>query len=225
MKAFITINFLAVWFVSIGVSVNGMTQCSLKIPVPDLSYCEAIGSLEEHVDADMHETRGRVKAIQDYQMDSFKLLDQQINLVLKESTSTDEDIKDVEEEIHTIKRFVNNLQPNDEMPEMSGWRQKRAAPSTPGPSQQLLNNAKASFQQSVASVLQKLQNISSSIAGEVTQNTAVHQQLLQELFTNQKALVSSEQQLQSLDTAIRNALNSTGPGKYISTFKMISLNS
>lgn len=212
MKTFFTINFLAVWLVTIGMPINAMTQCSLKVPVPDLNYCEAIGSLEEHVDADVHETRGRVKAVQDFQMDSFKLLDQQINLILNDSTSTDEDIKDVEEEIYTIKRFVNNL-PNDEMPEMSGTRQKRAAPSTPGPSRQLLNNAKANFQQSVASVLQKLQSISSSIASEVAQNTALHQQLLQELSTNQKALVAAEQQLQSLETATRNALNSTGSGK------------
>lgn len=215
MKTVTILSCLALWLCLVSTHVSAKTQCSLKIPVPDLNYCDAIGFVEEHVDADMHETRGRIRAVQDFQFDSFKLLDGQINAIMNESTSTDENINDVEEEILVLKQFVEtylDVQADDTVPKVDGTRQKRAATSSPNQIQQQLNTAKASFQQDVTKVLQKLQSISSSIANEVSQSSAIHLRLVQELSNNQQTLTATEQQLQSLETAVRNALNTTRTG-------------
>ncbi|XP_045215457.2 uncharacterized protein LOC123565722 [Mercenaria mercenaria] len=205
------VYLVVVCLLSYIVSASAMSQCSLKVPVPDLTYCDATGTLEEHIDADVHETRGRVKAVQDYQHDSFKLFDQQLNTIVEDST-TDMDILDVVEEIQTLKRFVTSLSEQQELPEISDKRQKRAAPSTPNQTQQLLNSAQATFQKNLASIKQKLASISSSIAKDAAQSSAIHTKLLQDLAKNQQSLTATEQQLQTLDTAVRNALTSTGTG-------------
>lgn len=194
------------------------TKCSLKVPVPDLSYCDATGTLEEHVDGNVHETWGRIRAVQDYEHDSFKLIDQQFAVAMNESTNTDIHIRDVEEEIRTLKRVINQLQTmqtNDEKPEVRDVRRKRAATQAPTPSQQSLNAAKAAFQQNLANVMQKLQGISTSIANEAAQSVALHSNLQKKLAANQQTLTATERQLHSLDTAIRTAIKVTGKGKYI----------
>lgn len=208
--------------------VAAQTQCSLKVPVPDLSYCDASGILEEHVDANVHETRGRIRAVQDYELDSFKLFDQQFTVAMKESTNTDIDIRDVEEDILTLRRVISHLQTmqtNDEIPEVHDGRQKRAAPQAPTTSQQSLSAATTVFQQNLASVMQKLQGISSSITNEVAKSVALHSKLQKELATNQQTLAATERQLHSLETSIRTAVKTTGiKGKYIPFFLM-SINS
>lgn len=198
------------------VKVAAISQCSLKVPVPDVSFCDASGTLEESMDASIHETRGRAKAVQEFQQDSLESFKQQITAMLEDSTNTDMDLHDVEEEIMTLKRFVTNVLSHpiyDELPGSGGSRHKRAAPVSS--SQQLLNSAKASFQQELTRITNQLAIISSSLAKDVAQSSALHAKLLKELFTNQQSLTATEQQLKTLDTAIRNALKTAKPGIYI----------
>lgn len=193
--------------------ITAMSQCSVKVPVPDISFCDATGALEEKVDANIYETSGRVKAVQDFQYDAFELFNHQLTTLLDDSTSTDMNIHDVEEEILTLKRFVSRVlsdSVNDEIPEISGTRHKRAA--SVNQTQQLLNSAKATFQQELAKITNKLAIISSSIAKEAAQTTAIHTKLLNELTSNQLTLTTTEQQLNALDTTIRNVLKTTKPG-------------
>lgn len=229
------IVFLAFGMLSAVALSGAQTQCSVKVPVPDLNYCDAAGLLEEHVDAHVHETRGRVQAVQDYQRDTFKLFDQQFTVILNESTNTDVDIRDVEEHIVTLKRVFNTFQSlqatteqpqvfpevfSTDEPEVGSRRQKRAAPTTTNPTQQALDSAKAAFQQQLASITQKLQNIASSIANDVAQSTAYHTKLQTMLATNQQYLTTTEQQIKLIDTAVMNALKSktiaTGGGPSLS---------
>jgi septal ring factor EnvC (AmiA/AmiB activator) len=186
------------------------------VPVPDISFCDATGALEEKVDANIYETSGRVKAVQDFQYDAFELFNHQLTTLLDDSKSTDMNIHDVEEEILTLKRFVSRVlsdSVNDEIPAISGTRHKRAA--SVNQTQQLLNSAKATFQQELAKITNKLAIISSSIAKEAVQTTAIHTKLLNELTSNQQTLTTTEQQLKVLDTTIRNVLKTTKPGTHV----------
>jgi len=179
-----------------------------------------VGVLEDNTDASVHETRGRIDVMQEYQGDTFKLFDQQITTILTGSTSSDADINDITEEINTLKRALRNLQgglqvlypPHDELLAEDSGRVKRAA-SLPPAQQQAIDAANLSFQTSVARVLLRLQNISKSIADENSQNNAMHSRLLQELAGNQRALSLVERQMNNVDAAVNALMKQRNMGK------------
>lgn len=198
----------------------GQTRCSVAVPVPDLGYCDAVGALEENADASIHETRGRVIGMADYQEDAFKLFDEQITSILNQSTVSDSEVRDIEEEVNTMKRLLSTMQSVQAVSSrqsagghhVSGRRKRAALSALPPGQQKMIDNLKLSFQQSLANVLLMLQNVSKSVADDTTQNAAYHTRLQQDLSTNQKALNVLEQQLQSIDTAIKAVAASRNTG-------------
>lgn len=190
---------------------RAQTRCSIQVPVPDLGYCEAVGALEENTEIQVHETRGRISGIQDYQEDTFKLFDDQFTKMVNQTTFSDAEIKDIEEEIATMKRVLAHVQtlqavPGTSTSTNSSRRGKRAVTSLSPGQQNQLDAANTTFQNALADVLQKLQNISKTLENDEKNSQALHVRLQQEIAKNQRALNILEQQLLVVDSTIKATL-------------------
>lgn len=190
-------------------SAAAQTTCSLKIPVPNLGYCDAIGALEEHVDAELYETRGHVSVMNDYQMDAFKLIDQQIRHILSESSMSESSVLDIQEELEVLKRGMKRLekmhleaQQSDE-DETSSF--SRRASSIPASQQKEIDDARTTFAQALAQVLMQVQTADKRLADEVRKDGIYHQQLLKELSDNERKLQQLEKELNTLEQTIQKA--------------------
>ncbi|KAL4227456.1 hypothetical protein ACF0H5_012900 [Mactra antiquata] len=199
----------ALLLLSISTHSVAKTTCVLTVPVPSLDVCDATGTLEEYVDASVHETRGRIKSMQDNGFDIFEIFNEQINRIVNESTNSDMNIKDAQEEILVLKRYITALQAGQvsATTQASIGRRKRAVITTPSTQTiQSLKAANASFQHTVANLMLKLNNISTNIRSEMTNSDQVHIRLQQELTANFQALNTLEQQIKSLSSKVLSAL-------------------
>ncbi|XP_052791822.1 uncharacterized protein LOC128225969 [Mya arenaria] len=214
------IQLLACWvLVSALPVVLCQTQCSIKVPVPNLGFCDAVGALEEHVDGDVYETRGRVLGLMDYQLDSFILFDQQFKSIINESSTSEANVKDIEEEIDTLKRSLKTLEilhseaeDEESISDESVFRVRRAANQLPSVQQQQVDAAQASFAQALASVLLQIQTADRTLAAKVQNDTAYHVRLQQELTANEQDISSLEKKLNTLEAAVKQALAAATKG-------------
>ena len=203
---------LCIVVVQMARSANSQTSCSIRVPVPGMDYCDAVGALEQTTDTRVHETRGRIHGMQDYQDDTFKLFDQQFTEMINKTTYSDAEVKDIEEELATLKRVLDTLQTmqtaitgNTGSTNNTSRRSKRALTSLPPGQQQQLDKAKLSFQQSLADVLQKIQNISKTLSDDAANAATFHAHLQQELVKNQRGLTIVEQLIIKADAELTAA--------------------
>lgn len=214
---------LTVLFLFVLKPVRSQTKCSISVPVPHLGVCDAVGALEENTEASVHEARGKISGMKEYQDDTFKLFDSQITSYLNQSSRSESEIRDIEEEISTLKRFLGNIQALQTFTgtgsNVSAVRRSKRAATLPPSQQTILDNAKLSFQTSLSDILLRLQNMTQILADDKTQYDTYHRRLVQELNTNQRGLNIVEQQLQGIDASIKAVLSQRFKGKlYIITY-------
>ncbi|KAH3833722.1 uncharacterized protein LOC127879252 [Dreissena polymorpha] len=189
---------------------SAQTRCSLMIPVPDLGFCDAIGALEEHVDADLNEARGRMNVMREYEHDVFRQFNQQFTEIQNHTGISDLSIDDIDREISTLKRFVDTLlemQTRAANAAVNNTSRVKRASSLPPAQQQLVDAAQQTFHQALAGVINQIQAAATTVADDATKDKAFHAKLQLELTSNQRALQQIEQQIHALDAAIQNALS------------------
>ena len=196
--------------------VKSQTYCTLKFAASDTGVCDATGTLEEHINAEVYQTKGNIEVMDEYKLETFKIFDQQISDVEAQTQSTTGDVTGLEEQVTALKKELTNMQ-NGLTTTTSGVpiRSKRASGSISGSSsaaQQALDAANLTFQQNVSDILQQLQNISQILDKEAKASAAQHATMLQEVSKNQQDLTAVEQQIQTLDSSIRqlSSPNTTG---------------
>lgn len=196
MQKLLAIIFISQLLVKAGQS---QTVCTYRVPVPDLDVCDASGGVEDNINAGLYEMKGHINGIQDFQMDNFKLLDQQINTVVGERDHIDSEVLDIGDAITVLKHTLEskqtaqaNLQTNTTSVK-SGHRRKKAVSSNSQLFQDL-SAAKQSFQQSVTALEAKLQGLAKQVAKHEQQILAAHKKYQTQLTQNQQDLVTTETQ-------------------------------
>lgn len=191
------------------------TLCSVKVPVPDLGYCQAVGSIEEHLERSIFETTGRVQMMKDYGFEAFNLLKEQIRKMNEDSTNTERYIRKTEQEIVALKTFLPTLKDvhtkmlalKDEQHD----RGKRAALSLSDPVQLLLDKTKQNFQEHLAGVMKDLQVLSKSITDEITRNYLFQTKLQNDIKANQMSIDDVERQLRTFGNLTNSIKTGVSP--------------
>ena len=203
---------------------QSQTVCTYRVPVPDLDVCDASGGIEDNINAGMFEVKGNINGMQDYQADNFKLMDQQINRVVKVTDQVNTEISDIGNELETLKRTLTNIQTlqthlhsNGTSPNSSG-RGKRAA-STKNQLSQDLDAVKQAFQQSVIALDTQLQTLAQQVTKFEQQTTTAHRRYQTQLAQNQQDLNATETQLTTIARTVQS-LAASGTSEYDFPFSL-----